>query len=142
MLENLSSDSSVLKSCAEGWLVHSLHQGDIARLFDPILLILLDPGNARTSLNRYLESVVREEREDADDKKTDGADGGTGVRVELRDEAGMLPVPEQDSDDEDDEEDGVDGGLKRPEMKKSQSMPALETDNADVVVGGIIDEVS
>lgn len=51
MLDNLQlSDSSALKVEAQNWLLHSLLRGDIHRLLDPLLMMLLDPATARVSV--------------------------------------------------------------------------------------------
>jgi len=51
MLDNLQlPDSSALKVEAQNWLLHSLLRGDIHRLLDPILMMLLDPATARVSV--------------------------------------------------------------------------------------------
>lgn len=51
MLDNLQlADSSALKVEAQNWLLHSLLRGDIHRLLDPLLMMLLDPATARVSV--------------------------------------------------------------------------------------------
>ncbi|XP_054267327.1 protein dopey-1 homolog [Macrosteles quadrilineatus] len=51
MLDNLQlPDSSALKVEAQNWLLHSLLRGDIHRLLDPIMMMLLDPATARVSV--------------------------------------------------------------------------------------------
>ncbi|XP_046668094.1 protein dopey-1 homolog isoform X3 [Homalodisca vitripennis] len=51
MLDNLQlPDSSALKVEAQNWLLHSLLRGDIHRLLDPILTMLLEPATARVSV--------------------------------------------------------------------------------------------
>lgn len=51
MLDNLQlPDSSALKVEAQNWLLHSLLRGDIHRLLDPIMMMLLDPATARLEL--------------------------------------------------------------------------------------------
>lgn len=51
LLDNLLlNENSPLKIETQTWLVQSLMRGDIARLLDPILLMLLDPATARMSI--------------------------------------------------------------------------------------------
>ncbi|XP_011306689.1 protein dopey-1 homolog isoform X2 [Fopius arisanus] len=51
MLDNLQlSDNSPLKLHAQSWLLHSLVRGDIARVVDPVLMMLLDPSTSRMSV--------------------------------------------------------------------------------------------
>ncbi|XP_067010621.2 protein dopey-1 homolog [Anabrus simplex] len=50
MLDNLLLDSCPLKLQAQSWLLHSLLRGDIARVLDPLLFMLLDPNTARMSV--------------------------------------------------------------------------------------------
>lgn len=51
MLDNLQlSDNSPLKLLAQSWLLHSLMRGDISRILDPLLTMLLDPSTCRMSV--------------------------------------------------------------------------------------------
>lgn len=51
MLDNLHlADNSPLKLHAQSWLLHSLMHGDISRVIDPILTLLLDPSTCRMSV--------------------------------------------------------------------------------------------
>ncbi|XP_070151430.1 protein DOP1 homolog isoform X2 [Polyergus mexicanus] len=51
MLDNLQlADNSPLKLLAQSWLLHSLMRGDISRVIDPLLTILLDPSTCRMSV--------------------------------------------------------------------------------------------
>lgn len=50
-LDNLElSERNAIKVEAEGWLLHSLLRGDIGRLIDPLILLLLDPCTSRLSV--------------------------------------------------------------------------------------------
>ncbi|CAG0914055.1 unnamed protein product [Notodromas monacha] len=142
MLENLSSDTpAALKSCAEGWLVHSLHRGDVARLFDPIFLILLDPGCARIGVQKYFDELRMKEktsRTDMDVEMTEMADLKEVDEVE--EELGV----EVDSDEDESE------AKRRDMLKKSCSMPDLdkfssgnvdEDDDASLIIATIVDEL-
>ncbi|XP_033338749.1 protein DOP1 homolog isoform X2 [Megalopta genalis] len=51
ILDNLQlGDNSPLKLHAQSWLLHSLMRGDISRIVDPLLTILLDPSTCRMSV--------------------------------------------------------------------------------------------
>lgn len=50
MLENLGKETGPQKAVSQCWLNHSLQRGDIARILEPILLILLHPDSARVSI--------------------------------------------------------------------------------------------
>ncbi|XP_050520179.1 protein dopey-1 homolog isoform X3 [Daktulosphaira vitifoliae] len=51
MLDNLElGERNAIKVEAESWLLHSLLRGDIGRLIDPLILLLLDPCTARLSV--------------------------------------------------------------------------------------------
>ncbi|XP_077281487.1 protein DOP1 homolog isoform X1 [Temnothorax americanus] len=51
ILDNLQlADNSPLKLQAQSWLLHSLMRGDISRVIDPLLTILLDPSTCRMSV--------------------------------------------------------------------------------------------
>lgn len=82
MLDNLQlPDNSPLKLQAQSWLLHSLVRGDLARVVDPVLTMLLDPSTCRMSVlhvsiqhsNTVLtkEDAVEERSEVQDD--TEGA---------------------------------------------------------------------
>lgn len=50
-MDNLQlPDNSPLKLQAQSWLLHSLMRGDISRVIDPLLTILLDPSTCRMSV--------------------------------------------------------------------------------------------
>ena len=82
MLDNLQlPDNSPLKLLAQSWLLHSLVRGDIARIVDPVVTMLLDPSTWRMSVlhvsiqhsNTVLtkEDAIEERSEVQDD--TEGA---------------------------------------------------------------------
>ncbi|XP_023228488.1 protein dopey-1-like [Centruroides sculpturatus] len=50
MLENLGKETGPQKAVSQCWLNHSLQRGDVARILEPILLILLHPDSARVSI--------------------------------------------------------------------------------------------
>lgn len=51
MLDHLQRlESCPLRLQAQTWLLHSLVRGDVARLLDPLLILLLDPNTARLSV--------------------------------------------------------------------------------------------
>ncbi|ELU14591.1 hypothetical protein CAPTEDRAFT_134195 [Capitella teleta] len=50
MLDSLHLDTHPCRSLTQTWLTHSVQRGDIARILEPILLILLHPDTARISI--------------------------------------------------------------------------------------------
>lgn len=47
VLDSLREEDSAVKSVATNWLTHLLQRGDIGRILDPILHMLLHPDTAR-----------------------------------------------------------------------------------------------
>ena len=47
ILDCLREESSPVKTLATTWLTHVIQQGDISRVMEPILLMLLHPDTAR-----------------------------------------------------------------------------------------------
>ncbi|XP_074662898.1 protein DOP1A-like [Tubulanus polymorphus] len=50
ILDSLQSDISTTKSLTHSWMTHAIQRGDIARILEPILLMLLNPDTARISI--------------------------------------------------------------------------------------------
>ncbi|XP_054721369.1 protein dopey-1-like [Uloborus diversus] len=50
MLDNLGKETGPQKAISQAWLNHSLQRGDVARILEPILLVLLHPDSARVSV--------------------------------------------------------------------------------------------
>nr|CAD7456244.1 unnamed protein product [Timema tahoe] len=75
MIDNLQlSECCPLKLQTQSWLLHSLLRGDISRLVDPLLYMLLDPATARMSVlhvsiahSNTVVTRVTKESEDPDD---------------------------------------------------------------------------
>lgn len=65
-LDNLElGERNAIKVEAEGWLLHSLLRGDIGRLIDPLILLLLDPCTSRLSvLHAKVSSTQNNESHD------------------------------------------------------------------------------
>ncbi|XP_071800517.1 protein DOP1A-like isoform X4 [Asterias amurensis] len=50
MMDSLECPDCMIRSVTQTWLVHAIDRGDIARLLEPILLVLLHPATARVSV--------------------------------------------------------------------------------------------
>ena len=50
MMDSLECPDCMIRSVTRTWLVHAIDRGDIARLLEPILLVLLHPATARVSV--------------------------------------------------------------------------------------------
>ncbi|CAH1798854.1 unnamed protein product, partial [Owenia fusiformis] len=50
MLDSLQSGNNPAKCFTETWLTHAIQRGDIARVLEPVLLLLLHPDTARISI--------------------------------------------------------------------------------------------
>ncbi|XP_048577556.1 protein dopey-1 isoform X2 [Nematostella vectensis] len=51
MLDGLESSEPEIRVVTKQWLTHALQQGDLGRLVDPLLLLLLHPATARVSVH-------------------------------------------------------------------------------------------
>lgn len=47
MLDSLQSDIHLSSSLTQTWLLHAVQRGDLMRILEPLLLILLHPDTAR-----------------------------------------------------------------------------------------------
>ena len=47
VLDSLQEESSPVRSVAVTWLTHVIRQGDLGRIMEPLLLMLLHPDTAR-----------------------------------------------------------------------------------------------
>ena len=44
-------DFSLFSKCAEQWLQHAMHCGDIGRIIEPLLITMLNPTSRRISIH-------------------------------------------------------------------------------------------
>ena len=51
MIDSLESEHVKIRECIQGWLKHSIHFGDVGRILETLLLILLHPSSARLSIH-------------------------------------------------------------------------------------------
>lgn len=51
MLDSLACTDGAIGAAAQGWLVRALSLGDVARILEPVLLLLLQPKTQRTSIH-------------------------------------------------------------------------------------------
>lgn len=57
MLDSLENDEPEIRVLTQHWLAHALQHGDLGRIIDPLLLLLLHPVTARVSIH-YLYALV------------------------------------------------------------------------------------
>ncbi|XP_064627681.1 protein dopey-1-like isoform X4 [Lineus longissimus] len=50
LLDSLQVDTSATKALTHTWMTHAIQRGDIARILEPVLLMLLHPDTARISI--------------------------------------------------------------------------------------------
>lgn len=50
VLDSLTCTDGAIGAAAQGWLVRALSLGDVARILEPVLLLLLQPKTQRTSI--------------------------------------------------------------------------------------------
>lgn len=50
VLDSLACTDGAISAAAQGWLVRALSLGDVARILEPMLLLLLQPKTQRTSI--------------------------------------------------------------------------------------------
>lgn len=50
VLDSLTCTDGAISAAAQGWLVRALSLGDVARILEPVLLLLLQPKTQRTSI--------------------------------------------------------------------------------------------
>ncbi|XP_037079103.1 LOW QUALITY PROTEIN: protein dopey-1-like [Pollicipes pollicipes] len=67
MLDSLRDPSGPLHSVARTWLTHTLQRGDVTRIMEPLLLLLLTPSTARVSVQHINVSAEPPDAGDADD---------------------------------------------------------------------------
>ncbi|XP_074245400.1 protein DOP1B isoform X2 [Saimiri boliviensis] len=51
VLDSLACTDGAISAAAQGWLVRALSLGDVARILEPVLLLLLQPKTQRTSIH-------------------------------------------------------------------------------------------
>ncbi|ELK08521.1 Protein dopey-2 [Pteropus alecto] len=51
VLDSLTCTDGAISAAAQGWLVRALSLGDVARILEPVLLLLLQPKTQRTSIH-------------------------------------------------------------------------------------------
>ncbi|XP_060054660.1 protein dopey-2 [Erinaceus europaeus] len=62
VLDSLSSTDGAISAAAQGWLVRALSLGDVIRILEPVLLLLLQPRTQRTSIQCLKPESIAEER--------------------------------------------------------------------------------
>lgn len=77
MLDCLTKDSGPHRAISQFWLEHSLSRGDLNRILEPVLIVLLHPDTSRVSINHVsvrkhritVDQKSQQEREEDVDRK-------------------------------------------------------------------------
>lgn len=51
VLDSLNCSDGAIGAAAQGWLIRALSLNDVARILEPVLLLLLHPKTQRTSIH-------------------------------------------------------------------------------------------
>ncbi|XP_035686504.1 protein dopey-1-like isoform X1 [Branchiostoma floridae] len=105
MLDNLSSIDSIPRSLALTWLLHSVQRGELTRILEPLLLLLLHPSTARVSPYYKAQQLAQTsstplEKDGADSDAEDRirsiscVDGNMCFRVVSPDQVVVYPTPQ------------------------------------------------
>lgn len=102
------------RSLTKMWVSHSLEQGDIGRILEPLLLLLLHPSTARVS-HFYSEREKRRNRETGTGLGVDGDVAGDQEDDEIQD--GILEGASDGVKSEDNEGSKSDQNKEKPSSK-------------------------
>ncbi|XP_037687642.1 protein dopey-2 [Choloepus didactylus] len=61
VLDSLACSDGAISAAAQGWLVRALSLGDVARILEPVLLLLLQPKTQRTSIHCLKQDSTAED---------------------------------------------------------------------------------
>ncbi|XP_066115515.1 protein dopey-2 isoform X1 [Saccopteryx bilineata] len=61
VLDSLTCTDGAISAAAQGWLVRALSLGDVARILEPVLLLLLQPKTQRTSIHCLKQETLAED---------------------------------------------------------------------------------
>ncbi|XP_036896509.1 protein dopey-2 isoform X1 [Sturnira hondurensis] len=61
VLDSLTCSDGAIGAAAQGWLVRALSLGDVARILEPVLLLLLQPRTQRTSIHCLRQESLTED---------------------------------------------------------------------------------
>ncbi|XP_054981445.1 protein dopey-2 isoform X1 [Sorex araneus] len=61
VLDSLTCTDGAIGAAAQGWLVRALSLGDVARILEPVLLLLLQPKTQRTSIRCFKQEDTAED---------------------------------------------------------------------------------
>nr|KAF6381744.1 DOP1 leucine zipper like protein B [Pipistrellus kuhlii] len=61
VLDSLTCTDGAISAAAQGWLVRALSLGDVARILEPLLLLLLQPKTQRTSIHCLKQGTSAED---------------------------------------------------------------------------------
>ncbi|XP_069492220.1 protein DOP1B isoform X2 [Ambystoma mexicanum] len=85
VLDSLNCSDGAIGAAAQGWLIRALSLNDVARILEPILLLLLHPKTQRSSIDCI--------------KKKNSADWVRRKRTCFKDSTGVREIPESYSED-------------------------------------------
>lgn len=71
VLDSLACTDGAISAAAQGWLVRALSLGDVARILEPMLLLLLQPKTQRTSIQ-----CLKQENSAGEQPQSRGVGGG------------------------------------------------------------------
>lgn len=57
VLDSLNSQDGSVSTVGQSWLVRALSLGDVVRILEPVLLLLLDPKTQRTAIQNVKHSL-------------------------------------------------------------------------------------
>lgn len=57
VLDSLNSQDGSVSAVAQSWLVRALSLGDVVRILEPVLLLLLDPKTQRTAIQNIKHNL-------------------------------------------------------------------------------------
>jgi hypothetical protein len=86
VLDSLACTDGAISAAAQCWLVRALSLGDVARILEPVLLLLLQPKTQRTSIH-----CLKQENS-AGEQSAQGPLHGGGLSVALVTIKGLRPT--------------------------------------------------
>lgn len=57
VLDSLNSQDGSVSAVGQSWLVRALSLGDVVRILEPVLLLLLDPKTQRTAIQNVKHNL-------------------------------------------------------------------------------------
>lgn len=79
VLDSLACTDGAISAAAQGWLVRALSLGDVARILEPMLLLLLQPKTQRTSIHCLKQENSAGEHTSQGSRGSSVSPGGLGL---------------------------------------------------------------